>query len=687
MNISYPKTRTSNQVDYLFGERVADPYRWLEGDVRESKDVAAWVQAQNDISGGYLNALTYRSEIKARLGMLWNYEKFTLPTKRGERCFFMHNTGLQSQFVLVVQEGERQPRMLLDPNSWSEDGATALAAYFPSPDGKFVAYQVQDGGSDWRTIKIVSVDTGEALSDRIDWVKFSGLSWKKDGSGFFYSRYPEPETGEAFQSLNHNQAVYFHAIGDDQPQDRLIYARAENPEHGFGAEVSSDGETLVITVWRGTDERYEVVLIDLSTLGAAPVELISGFESNYTYIATANNRHFFLTDSNAPRGRVVSTPVDDTVADWLEVIPESENVISGVSIVGGRLFATYMQDVKSAVLTFDLDGALIGDVTLPGVGTASGFGGEPEDTETFFGFESFNQPYTLYRFDVGTGDQKVFKQPDAPFNPDGFVVRQVFYPSKDGTEIPMFIAHRKDLDLSSAKPALLYGYGGFNVPLTPAFSVTRLQWMEMGGVYAVANIRGGGEYGKAWHDAGRLRNKQNAFDDFIAAGEYLIEKGVTSKDRLSIFGGSNGGLLVGAVVNQRPGLFAAAIPAVGVMDMLRFHKFTAGRFWTDDYGDPDEKEHFRNLYAYSPYHNINEGEDYPAVLITTADTDDRVVPGHSFKYAAALQAADIGDKPHLIRIETRAGHGAGKPTEKIIEEYADMWAFLAHHTELEPHLP
>ncbi len=688
MTISYPDTDTVEQADEFFGVTVSDPYRWLEADVREDENVAAWVAAQNEVSFSYLKSLNYREGIEKRLKTLWDYEKFTLPTKRGERYFFRRNDGLQNQYVLYVQDGAGAPRLLLDPNGWSEDGATALADFAPSPDGSLVAYLVQDGGSDWRTIKLVNADTGEALSDSIEWVKFSGVSWAKDGSGFFYSRYPEPEEGAEFQSLNHDQAVYFHHIGDAQATDRQIYARPDHPEHGFSAKVSSDGATLVVTVWVGTDDRYEVVLIDLDDTAAAPVELVTGFENDYSYIATADGRHFFFTDANAPNGKIVATPanVGPDGAVWTEIVPETEDVVAGANVVGGRLFVNYMKDVKSSVRMFSLNGGKLGEVSLPGVGTASGFGGEPDDNETFFSFESFNQPDTQYRLDIASGEQQVFKQPEAPFDPDDYVVRQVFYPSKDGTRIPMFISHRKDIDLSKSAPTLLYGYGGFNISLTPSFSVTRLAWMEMGGVYAVANLRGGGEYGKAWHDGGRLLNKQNVFDDFIAAGEYLIDEGVTSEDRLSIFGGSNGGLLVGAVVNQRPDLFAAAIPAVGVMDMLRFHKFTAGRFWTDDYGNPDEEEHFANIFAYSPYHNIRDGEDYPAILVTTADTDDRVVPGHSFKYAAALQAAEIGDAPHLIRIETRAGHGAGKPTDKIIEEYADMWAFLARHTGMAPEI-
>ncbi|NOX94396.1 MAG: S9 family peptidase [Alphaproteobacteria bacterium] len=684
MIIKYPATKAVDQIDAFHGTEVPDPYRWLEADVREEDEVAAWVEAQNKISSGYLAGLENRQAIEDRLRVLWDYEKFTLPTKRGDRYFYRRNDGLQNQYVLYVQDGDGAPRILLDPNEWSEDGATALGSYHPSPDGSLAAYLIQDGGSDWRTVKLVDVDTGQVLSDSIDWVKFSDVSWAKDGSGFFYSRYPAPEEGEEFQSLNTDQAVYFHRIGEDKKNDDRIYARPEFPDHGFSANVSSDGAQLVITVWLGTDDKYEVVLIDLKSLGTEPVNLITGFDHEYSYIATADGRHFFFTDEDAPKGKVVSTPAQQIGerAIWTDVIAEQEGVLAGINIVGSRIFANYMEDVKSAVRIFGLDGSSLGEVVLPGVGAASGFDGEPDDTETFFNFESFNRPDTLYRLDVASGEQSVFKQPDAPMEPDDYVVRQVFYQSKDGTRVPMFISHRKDLDLTKTTPTLLYAYGGFNISLTPSFSVTRLAWMEMGGVYAVANIRGGGEYGKAWHGAGRLLNKQNVFDDFIAAGEYLIAEGITTPGQLAILGGSNGGLLVGAVINQRPDLFAAGLPAVGVMDMLRFHRFTAGRFWTDDYGDPANEKDFHNLYAYSPYHNIESGNDYPAVLVTTADTDDRVVPGHSFKYTAALQAADIGDAPHIIRIEARAGHGAGKPTDKIIEEYADMWAFIAKHTGL-----
>ena len=600
--LAYPETVTVEQTDMYHGEAVADPYRWLEDDVRESEAVAEWVEAQNDVTFAYLRELDHRGAIKDQLSRYWDYEKFTLPVKDGDYTFFRRNDGLQNQYVLYVQEGDGEPRMLLDPNTWSADGATALAGYAPSPDGSKLAYLIQDGGSDWRTVKVIDVATGAEESDSIEWVKFSGLDWAKDGSGFYYSRYPAPEEGEEFQSLNLNQAVYFHALGTDQSEDRQVYARPDEPEHGFGASVSSTGETLVITVWKGTDEKYEVVLIDLTDPDAEPLTLVEGFHSDYSYIATAGGNHYFRTDDEAAKGRIVAIPVER--GQWEEIIPESDAVISGVNIVGGKIVVEYMEDVKSVVRLFDLDGSEAGVIDLPGVGSAYGFGGEPDETVTFYGYESFNQPDTIYRLDMETGESSVYKQADTAFNSDDYVVEQVFYNSKDGTRVPMFITRRKDLDMTQSHPTLLYGYGGFNVSLTPGFSITRLSWVDMGGIYAVANLRGGGEYGKDWHNAGRLQNKQNVFDDFIAAGEYLIEEGMTSKDQLAIFGGSNGGLLVGAVVNRRPDLFAAGVPAVGVMDMLRFNQFTAGRFWVDDYGDPaneDDFPHAARLFALSQY--------------------------------------------------------------------------------------
>ncbi len=682
--LEYPETVSVDQTDDFFGVSVADPYRWLEDDVRVNEDVATWVTAQNSVTDDYLASLPNRAAIETRLGQLWDYEKFTLPNREGGKYFFRRNDGLQNQYVYYVQDSlDAEPRVLIDPNGWSEDGATALSAAVPSPDGSHVLYSIQDGGTDWRTLKVLNVETGETLEDTIEWVKFSGLAWAPDGSGFFYSRYPEPEEGETFQSLNFDQKLYFHKIGDAQSDDTLIYERTDNPEISVGGYVVAK-RFLIILMSKGTDDVYEIAVKDLNDPTSQPVMIIEGFENDYSFVGAEGRVLYARTDRDAPRGRIVAIDLDNFAeANWQEVIPQSDNVLIDASIVGGKLVTEYMEDVKSVVRIYEMDGTAAGTVDLPGLGSASSFEGAQDESETFYSFSSYNRPTTIYRFDVATGESTIFKQPETPFDPSEYVVSQVFYPSKDGTQIPMFIAHKEGLDISAGAPTLLYGYGGFNISLRPSFSITNFAWMEMGGVFALANLRGGGEYGKEWHDAGRLLEKQNVFDDFIAAGEYLIAEGYTTKDQLSIYGRSNGGLLVGAVVNQRPDLFAAALPAVGVMDMLRFDKFTAGRFWTDDYGKPSDNEaDFRNNYAYSPYHNIADGTDYPAVLVTTADTDDRVVPGHSFKYIAALQAAETGSEPQLIRIETRAGHGSGKPTEKIIEEYADMWGFIAHHTGL-----
>lgn len=682
--ISYPDTATVDQVDNYHGVDVSDPYRWLEDDVRESDDVKSWVEAQNDVTFAYLGDIPERNAIAERMTKLWDYERFGRPSKEGGRYYYSYNDGLQNQDVVFVQDSlEAEPVLLIDPNAWSEDGTVALASYFPSPDGQHVAYLIQDGGSDWRIGRIMKVDTAEVLDDELEWLKFTGLSWAPDGSGFYYSRYPETSEEEKFQALNMNQAVYFHRLGTEQSEDELVYTDPENPEWGYSASVSDDGRHLVITVWKGTDDRYQIIHQDLATPGAEPRMIIEGFDYDYTVVGSIGDEIYFQTNRDAPKNRLIAIDMTNTdPANWREIIPEAADVLDGVSLVGGRIIADYMQDAQTVVKIFDLDGEQVGAVDLPGIGTAVGFDGKVDDPETFFSYTSFDTPTTVNRLDVETGEVTVFRQPDVPFDTSEYVVKQVFYQSKDGTRVPMFISHRKDLEIDGNTPTMLYGYGGFNISLTPSFSITRFAWMEMGGIYAVANLRGGGEYGKAWHKAGTKLNKQNVFDDFIAAGEYLIEEGYTAPSRLAIFGGSNGGLLVGAVTNQRPDLFGAAIPAVGVMDMLRFHQFTAGRFWVDDYGSADDPEEFEALYAYSPYHNIREGVDYPAVLVTTADTDDRVVPGHSFKYAAKLQQAQGGEAPVLIRIETRAGHGAGTPTEMIIDDYADRWAFLVKNLNM-----
>ncbi|PWE18879.1 S9 family peptidase [Marinicauda salina] len=683
----YPETRRGDVVDVYqsaaHGEvEVADPYRWLEQDVREAPEVAEWVEAQSAVTQDYLDQLPGRDAIAERLGELWNYERYGLPERRGDRYFYTRNDGLQDQSVLMVQDGlDGAPRALLDPNTWSEDGTLALAAWEPSPDGSLVAFFEQDGGSDWRTLRIVDVETGERLDDSVRWVKFSDIAWAADGSGVYYSRYPEPAEGEEFTSLNTDQAVYFHEVGTGQDEDREVISDPDNPEVGWNAEVSHDGRYLVLTTWTGTDGNG-VRVLDREAPDAEPVTLFEGFDNNHLYVGNTGETFFFHTDLDAPNGRIVAVSLSDPDT-LVDVIAEGEHPITDASHVGGHLIVETMRDVASAVTVYTTDGEPVREVELPGLGVASGFEGDPARAETFFSYESLNQPAALYRYDVETGEAETFRAPELAFDPDDYVVSRTFYESTGGARIPLFIAHHRDVDPNGARPTLIYGYGGFAITRRPDFDPPRLQWMEMGGVYAIANLRGGSAYGRDWHNAGRLENKQNVFDDFINAGRAMIEMGWTSPDHLAIHGRSNGGLLVGAVANQAPDLFAAALPAVGVMDMLRFNQFTAGRFWVDDYGSPQDPEMFDVLHAYSPYHNIPETGEYPATLITTADTDDRVVPGHSFKYAAALQAADTGDAPTLIRIETRAGHGSGTPVSKLIDKAADRWAFIAWHTGLE----
>ena len=681
---AYPKTERQALVEDHFGAKVADPYRWLENDVRTDPRVRAWVTAENEVTDAHLASLPARAMFAQRIRQLFDYERYGVPVKKGGRYFYAKNEGLQNQAVLYVRDRLDGPaRMLVDPNLWSKDGATALGEWVPSDDGKHLLYSVQDGGTDWRSLRVIEVDSGRLLADEVKWVKFSSLDWAKDGSGFFYSRFPEPATEQQFQSLNENQRVYFHKLGSPQAADRLVYADAARPKLNNSAEVSDDGRWLIVSSSEGTDERYDITLIDLDKRDAPPRLFVTGLANDWRYIGNKGDTFYWVTNLDAPRLRIVATDITQPVTALKEIVGEDKATLDQASIVGDRLIASYLVDAKTEVRTFSRDGTLIGTVALPGIGTASGFAGDGSDSETFFAFSSFNRPTTIYRYDSATGATSMFAEPKVAFDPAEFAVEQRFYRSKDGTRVPLFLVHRKDRPLDRPAPTLLYGYGGFNVSLTPSFSSANLAWIEQGGVLAVANLRGGGEYGKAWHDAGRLANKQNVFDDFVSAAEYLIAQGVTTKRQLAVHGRSNGGLLVGAVVNQRPDLFAAALPQVGVMDMLRFDRFTAGRYWVDDYGFPAKQDDFRRLLAYSPYHNIRSGTSYPAILVSTADTDDRVVPGHSFKYIAALQAADLGDKPRLIRIETRAGHGAGKPTEKIIEEYADQWAFIAHWTGME----
>ncbi len=686
LKLTYPKTSKGEVVEMQFGERIADPYRWLENDVRTDPGVAAWVEQQNGVTQAYLAGLPQRDWFAQRIKALMDYERFGLPQKAGDYYFYMRNSGLQNQSQLFVRKGlNGEARLLLDPNSWAKDGATALADWEPSDNGKLLAYAIQDGGSDWRTIRLLDVTSGKVLPDEIQWAKFTGISWIGN-SGFLYSRFPEPEKGKEFQSLNTNQAVYLHKIGTPQSADQLVYSTPDRPKLGHGAQVTHDGRWIVITSSQGTDSRYEVHVKRLrGGKWSRPETLIKGLEHDWRLIDGMGDTLYFITNKDAPRLKVVKVDLSKGFANaqFSDLVPEREDTLQRAQIVGNRLILGYLKDAASRAEVLSLDGKPVREITLNAIGTASGFGGKPGDPETFYSFSSFNQPGAVYRFDSDTGQSTIFAQPKLTFNPDDYQVEQQFYSSKDGTRVPMFIVRKKSVVAEGkAVPTLLYGYGGFDVSLTPGFSAVRMAWLEAGGAFAMANLRGGGEYGKAWHDAGRLANKQNVFDDFIAAGEYLIAQGITPKGGLAVQGGSNGGLLVGAVVNQRPDLFAAGNAAVGVMDMLRFDQFTAGRYWVDDYGYPSKEADWRVLRAYSPYHNIRTGVEYPAMLVTTADTDDRVVPGHSFKYAAALQAANPGGKPHLIRIETRAGHGAGKPTDKVVAENSDILAFLAQWTGL-----
>ncbi len=674
----YPETRTVDQVDDYHGTKVADPYRWLEQDVRESPEVAAWVEAQNRLTFAWLDRLPQRDAIRRRLTELWNFERFSPPMKAGDQYAFFRNDGLQNQSVLYIQDSlDAEPRVLIDPNTWSDDGTVALADVEFSRNGRYLAYGIQDGGSDWRTWKVLDIRTQQVLPDELQWVKFSDVVWAPDSSGFWYARYDAPDEGSRFQSLNLNQKVFFHRVGTPQAEDRLVYARPDHPEWGFGIDVSDDGRFLILTVWKGTDDRYRIVVIDRQNPDAAPIDLIDNFDHEYTFIGSEESRLFFQTTLNAPRRRVIVIDMDrPDPSAWKEIVPESSDPLISVDIVGRCLLAVSLHDASTQVRQYRLDGTPVRTVRLPGIGSASGFTGRIDDTETFYSFSSFATPPSTFRYDVTTGESRLLRQAQVDFDPNDYVTRQIFYESRDGTRIPMFIVHKQGVRQNGRNRVLLYGYGGFSIPLTPRFRVSRLAWMEMGGVFAMPSLRGGGEYGEAWHRAGTKLNKQNVFDDFIAAAEWLIENNWTTPSRLAIQGGSNGGLLVGACMTQRPDLFGACLPAVGVMDMLRFHRFTAGRFWVDDYGSADDPEEFRALLAYSPLHNLKPGIRYPSTLITTADTDDRVVPGHSFKFAAMLQKCHSGPNPVLIRIETRAGHGAGKPTEKIIQEVADQWAFL-----------
>lgn len=681
--ISYPDTRRVDHVDTYHGVQVEDPYRWLEDDVRSSEDVAEWVEAQNKVTFDYLAEIPERERIKRRLTEIWNFEKYRSPFKRGGRYYYYRNDGLQNQWVLyTVDSLDGKPRVLIDPNEWSEDGTIAMADASFSDDGKYITYGISEAGSDWQTWRVMEIETGRVLEDELKWVR-SEKSWTRDSKGFFYGRYNKPKEGEQFQAVRVNQKLYYHRVGTPQSEDVLVYQRPDQPNWTFLPKVTEDGKYLVIMIFKGTDYRNRVVYRDLDELYGMPVDLIDNFDGLFYLLGNDGPVFFFGTDMDAPKRRVISIDIRKPDREnWKEIIPESEETLIGSNFVANMFVAQYLKDAKTQVRLYTMDGEFIREVHFPAIGSASGFDGRRTDMETFYLFSSFATPPSIYRYDMITGKSRLFHQSKVDCIPDDYEVKQVFYHSKDGTRVPMFITHRKGIKFDGANPTLLFGYGGFNSAQTPRFNIRWLAWMEMGGVLAVANLRGGGEYGEEWHQAGKKLNKQNVFDDFIAAAEWLINNGYTKPEKLAIQGGSNGGLLVGAVITQRPELFGACLPAVGVMDMLRFHKFTAGVFWVDEYGSSDNPEEFKALLAYSPYHNIRKEVKYPATLITTADTDDRVVPAHSFKFAAALQYAQAGTAPVYIRIETRAGHGRGKPTSMTIEETSDQWAFLVKNLDM-----
>jgi prolyl oligopeptidase len=667
-------------VDNYHGTQVRDSYRWLED--ADAEETRAWVEAQNCRTFAWLGQIPERDRIRERLTRLWNYERFGVPSRDGGVYVWTKNDGLQNQSVYYWQRSlEGEPQVLIDPNLLSTDGTIALTSWDVSEDGRYFAYGTSEAGSDWQSFQVREVTTGRDLPDRLRWIKFSGMSWTHDNGGFFYSRYPEPG-GAALRAANRNQKLYYHRLGADQSEDLLVYERPDQPDWGLGGQVTDDGRYLVIGVWHGTDVRNRVHYLDLGDAARPRVQgdvvrLLDDFDASYTFAGNDGPLFYFVTNLDAPRYRLIAIDIRNPARSaWHEVIPQSAATLTGATIIGGRLVATYLEDAHSRVTIFTTDGRRVADLPLPTLGTVSGISGRPDNPEMFYAFTSYLYPTTIFRYDVATGENRVFRAPRVDFDASQYETRQVFYRSRDGTRIPMFLTHRRGLRRDGNNPTYLTAYGGFNISIVPSFSVSNLVWLEMGGIIAVPNLRGGGEYGEEWHRAGMLERKQNVFDDFIAAAEYLIRERYTRTSRLAIAGGSNGGLLIGAVLNQRPDLFGAALPAVGVMDMLRFHQFTIGWAWVTEYGSADSAHQFPFLYRYSPLHNIRPGARYPAVMVTTADHDDRVVPGHSFKYTAALQAAQAGTAPIMIRIETRAGHGAGRPTSKIIEEQADRWAFL-----------
>ncbi|PLX09821.1 MAG: S9 family peptidase [Marinilabiliales bacterium] len=678
----YPETKTVEVEDEYFGTVVKDPYRWLEDD--NSAETAEWVKQQNELTFGYLATIPYREKMKERLTKICDYPKVSAPSKKGDKYFLYKNDGLQNQSVLFYKNSLGGDEIeLLDPNTLASDGTVSLSAVSVSDDGKYLGYAISRAGSDWQEIYIREIESGKDLDDHLSWVKFSGISWYENG--FYYTRYPEPAEGEELSGVNTNAKIYYHELVTDQEEDLLIYEDTENPEVGFYAGVTESKKYLIISATVSTSGNA-LYYKDLSKPNSKVVKLITDFDDDFSVIDEIDDVLYVYTNYNAPKYKIITINLKNpSKAAWKDFIAEEEGVLQNVSFIGGRFIANYMMDAHSVVKVFDEEGEYLHDLDNSSIGTISGFSGEREDSFTFYTFTSFTDPATIYKYDIENNKSEVYEKSKIDIKTDDYVTKQIFYRSADGTKIPMFIIHREGIALDGNNPTLLYGYGGFNISLTPYFSISRLLWLEQGGVVVIANLRGGGEYGEEWHKAGTLMKKQNVFDDFIAAAEYLIDNKYTSPERLAIQGGSNGGLLIGAVTNQRPDLFAVALPAVGVMDMLRYHQFTIGRYWATDYGtSEDSKEMFEYLYSYSPIHNIKEDVEYPAVLVTTADHDDRVVPAHSFKYIATLQNKYKGENPVLIRIETQAGHGAGKPTMKMIEEIADVYSFAFYNMDFTP---
>lgn len=671
---AYPQAPKGNQVDDYFGTKIADPFRDLESP--DSAKARKWIEGENKLTFEYVNRIPERKRINEKLRALWDYERYSVPFRDGTRYFFSKNTGLQNQSVIFTSSNlPGEPKVLLDPNVLSKDGTVAVSGLEVTDDAKLLAYGLAVAGSDWQQWKVRDIETGKDLPDEVKWVKFSSASWMKDESGFFYSRYDAPPSAEQLKQTNYFHKLYFHKLGTPQSKDELIYERQDHKDWNFGGKVTEDGRFLIITVSEGTDSKKRIFYKNLETPDSKVVELLNKQDAAYAFIGCEGDNFWFLTDLEAPRGRIVAIDIKspDTITT---LVPEARETLQSVDLVADRFIGTYLKDAHSIVRLFELSGTPAGEIPLPGFGTAIGFTGKRKDSETFYSYVSFTEPPTIYRYDMKTGQNTALFRPKVAFDSNQFVTEQVFYQSKDKTTVPMFVTYRKGLEKNGNNPTLLYGYGGFNISITPTFSASTAAWLEMGGIYAVAILRGGGEYGEEWHQAGSKLRKQNVFDDFIAAGEWLIANKYTSTPKLAIHGRSNGGLLIGAVLNQRPDLWGAALPTVGVMDMLRFQKFTIGWAWTSDYGSSENADEFAALSKYSPLHNVKPGTKYPPTLITTGDHDDRVFPGHSFKYAAAMQSAQAGPAPVLIRIDTQAGHGAGKPTTKVIDEVTDQWAFL-----------